>query len=111
MHLQSAIESLPSAEVEFPVHAVQAALSTVTLYSPAVHVVQTPSVSLAFPEKPAMHLQSVIASLPSAEVEFPVHAVQAALSTVTLYFPAAHTLHFPPATFELPENLQCICSR
>jgi hypothetical protein len=104
MHVQLAIALLPSAEVEFPVHALQSALSTASLYFPAVHAAHTPSVSLAFPEKPAMHSQSATSSLCSLEVEFPVQAVQFVLPNAFLYFPAVHAVHFPPGAFALPEN-------
>ncbi len=55
MHLQSAISSLPCVEIEFPVHSAHSVFPT-PLYFPAVHSAHT-SLSLAFPEKPALHVQ------------------------------------------------------
>jgi len=71
------------------------ALPAASLYVPATHAVHSPP---SGPVCPALHLQSVRASLPVADVELDDgQAMHPALPAASLYVPATHAVHSPPS--------------
>ena len=61
---------------------------------PAPHAAHGPP---SGPVYPALHIQSIPASLPTALMEFAGQFTHAALPVSTLNFPATHAVHAPPS--------------
>jgi len=79
--------ALPDADSEFAGHTLHSAVPTTLLNIPAPHAVH--AVPSDVPLYPAMHLQSVNASLPGAERVPPGHVQHSDAPAATLYLPAS----------------------
>ena len=103
MHTQSVTSSLPDAELALAGHAEQSPVPVAALYVSAVHAEHAiPSDSAVYP---ALHTQSVTASLPAAEVVFAGHAVMVA--PPGHQDPTSHVAQESPVTLRERDTVYC----
>lgn len=93
---QLSCEELPGGEVFPPAHIEHVSLPLSLLYVPASHSVQSPP---SGPVYPALHLQSVMESLPAVDQVWVGHEAH---TSAFSYVPPSHTTHAWPLLPEYP---------